>query len=190
MGEFWIRFFRFLFWYKSVPHLLGEVYEIVFILSIIFLVVRGCIFLIFWEKSFSIKAPYFQRRRIMKKLMVFLCLIVLLCSGHLAFAACCAWDDRDACASCPAGYFSGCVTKSTKCDCSCAESSQEATSNMSGGDCQFQRYIQQNFDTIIKDTQYKRFHKYKGIKISITPPWKVKRWLRKKRKLRGFLTGL
>lgn len=107
----------------------------------------------------------------MKFLVILLFMVIFLGFGsQVSYAACCAWKDRDACATCPPGYFSGCVTKGTTCDCDCTESASETAEKMSYGDYNLRKYIEKNFDDIIYDTKHYRFHDFKGIKISITPP--------------------
>ena len=100
----------------------------------------------------------------------FLVVFFLIVTPHQANSACCAWDDRDACASCPDGYWSGCVTNGTKCDCDCSKSSSETAEKMSYGNSPLQQYIKNNIQRIIKDTNLYRYHDYQGTKISITPP--------------------
>lgn len=107
----------------------------------------------------------------MKSLIVSIFLLISICSGYYyVYAACCAWTDRDACSSCPEGYYSGCVTEGKKCDCDCAESASEAAEKFSFGNYEIQKYIEGNFQKIVKDTRRYRFHDFKGIKISITSP--------------------
>ena len=107
----------------------------------------------------------------MKSLVALLSLILFLCFGsNLSYAACCAWTDRDACASCPDGYYSACITKGNECDCDCAKSSSETAEKMSYGDYNVRKYIEKNFEKIINDTKFYRYHDFQGIRISITPP--------------------
>jgi len=106
----------------------------------------------------------------MKSLVILLFMVIFLGFGyHVSAAACCAWDDRNACASCPEGYYSGCVTKGTECNCDCTKSASETAEKMSYGDYRLRDYIEKNFGKIIQDTKYNRFHDFQGMKLSITP---------------------
>ena len=105
----------------------------------------------------------------MNPLKIFVFMIVLAGFGHHVYAACCAWDDRDACASCPVGYYSGCVTKGAECNCDCTKSASEIAKKMSYGDYKIRVYIEKNFRKIIQDTKYYRYHDFQGMKLSITP---------------------
>jgi hypothetical protein len=40
--------------------------------------------------------------------------------GPIEAAACCAWIDKNACATCPSDYIAGCRTEGNKCECSCS----------------------------------------------------------------------
>lgn len=103
-------------------------------------------------------------------------IIVILASAFLysaAHAACCAWDDREACASCPEGYASGCVTEGSKCTCDCAETVNELAEKLSLGNREIQNFISKNFDEIVIQTQrqgYYRSYRYPNIRVTITPP--------------------
>lgn len=103
-------------------------------------------------------------------------IIVILASAFLysaAHAACCAWDDREACASCPEGYASGCVTEGNKCTCNCAKTANELAEKLSLGNREFQNFVSNNFDEIVIQTQrqgYYRSYSYPNIRVTITPP--------------------
>ena len=103
-------------------------------------------------------------------------IIIILTSAFpysSASAACCAWDDKDACASCPEGYSSGCVTKGNKCTCDCAKTTNELSEKLSFGDRQFRNFISNNFDEIVIQTQQKGYYRsfvYPNVRMTITPP--------------------
>jgi len=89
-----------------------------------------------------------------------------------ANSSCCSWDDKKACASCPNGYASGCVTKKDTCNCACAENEFELAIKLakSFGDSYIGNHIRNNFNRIMRDTDRYGYHEYNNIKISITTP--------------------
>jgi hypothetical protein len=100
-------------------------------------------------------------------------ILTLFISYFHAYAACCAWDDKNACASCPEGYSSGCVTEGNNCTCDCAKNENEMAQKLSKGDRRIQYLIMNNFSQIVRDTQsqgYFRSYDLPNIKITISPP--------------------
>jgi hypothetical protein len=86
-------------------------------------------------------------------------------------AACCAWKDRQACASCPSGYFSGCRTEKDRCNCYCEQGASQLAAKLARDDKELQSYIESNFRQITFDTQRFGFHDAgREIRITITPP--------------------
>ena len=108
----------------------------------------------------------------MKLYLAIIVAVFILFSWHEQVnGACCAWDDRTACASCPEGYFSGCKTNGNICNCDCAKSESELAEKLAQGDTGIQFYIQNNFEKIIRDTALYGYHKeYPQLRITITPP--------------------
>jgi len=108
----------------------------------------------------------------MKFYLIVIAALFLSVSWHdQVNGACCAWDDRKACASCPEGYFSGCKTKGNECNCDCAKSASELSKKLGQGDTRLQFYIENNFRKIVRDTFYYGYHQeYPELKITITPP--------------------
>jgi len=100
-----------------------------------------------------------------------LLLLLLLSVPRMAVGACCAWTDRNACATCPTGYSSGCKTEGNQCRCDCAQNASELAAKLAAEDRQLQRYIESNLEQIIRDTQQRGFHEPRpGLRITVTPP--------------------
>ena len=99
--------------------------------------------------------------------------LTFFASHFQVYAACCSWDDKNACASCPDGYSSGCVTEGNNCTCDCAKNENEMAKKLSKGNSRLEYFIRNNFREIVRDTQqrgYFRSYDYPNIRITITPP--------------------
>jgi len=103
-------------------------------------------------------------------------MIVIMAFFSLSFhasAACCSWSDKTACASCPSGYSSGCVTEGNNCTCDCAKNENEMSKKLSKGNSSLEYFIRNNYGQILRDTNqsgYFRSYDFPDIKISISPP--------------------
>ena len=96
--------------------------------------------------------------------------IFLVCNE--ANSECCSWSDRKACASCPDGYSSGCVTKDDSCNCDCAKSESELANRLANrfDDSEIEYVIRNNYDRIVRDTKRYGYYDYGRGKISISLP--------------------